>query len=241
MNRLRYLCASAVLSLLLSACSSPHGQPQKGSEPVAPDQISDFATLYSQNCAGCHGAQGRGGAAIALSDPVYLAIVDQDSMRKAIANGVRGTSMPAFAQSAGGMLTNKQLEVITSGISSRWGRQGILNGSNPPSYTARTTGDAKRGELAYGTYCSSCHGAKGQGGPKGSAITNDSFLALISNQGLRTIVIAGRPELGAPDWRGNVPGKPMTEQEVTDVVAWLTSHRVQYPGQPYSASNYPQH
>ena len=38
MNRLRYLCASAVLSLLLSACSSPHGQPQKrfgtcGAEP----------------------------------------------------------------------------------------------------------------------------------------------------------------------------------------------------------------
>ena len=204
-------------------------------------QVSDFASLYTQNCAGCHGAQGRGGAAIALSDPVYLAIVDQDSMRKATANGVRGTSMPAFAQSAGGMLTNKQLDVITSGISSRWGRQGILDGSNPPSYTARTTGDATRGELAYGTYCSSCHGAKGQGGPKGSAITNDSFLALISNQGLRTIVIAGRPELGAPDWRGNVPGKPMTEQEVTDVVAWLTSHRVQYPGQAYSASNYPQH
>jgi len=240
-NWLRYLCASALLSLLLSGCSSPHGQPQKDSEPVAPDQVSDFATLYSQNCAGCHGAQGRGGAAIALSDPVYLAIADRDSIRKAIANGVRGTSMPAFAQSSGGMLTNKQVDVIASGISSRWGRPGILGGSNPPSYTARTTGDARRGEIAYGTYCSSCHGAEGQGGPKGSAITNDSFLALISNQGLRTIIIAGRRELGAPDWRGNVPGKPMTDQEVTDVVAWLASHRVQYPGQPYSASNYPQH
>ena len=241
MNWLRYLCASALLGLLLSGCSSPHGQPQKGSEPVAPDQVSDFVTLYSQNCAGCHGAQGRGGAAIALSDPVYLAIVDRDSMRKAIANGGRGTSMPAFAQSSGGMLTNKQVDVIASGISSRWGRPGILDGSNPPSYTARTTGDARRGEIAYGTYCSSCHGTEGQGGPKGSAITNDSFLALISNQGLRTIIIAGRRELGAPDWRGNVPGKPMTDQEVTDVVAWLASHRVQYPGQPYSASNYPQH
>jgi cytochrome c oxidase cbb3-type subunit 3 len=240
-NRLHYLCASGVLSLLLSACTSPHGQPQKGSEPAAPNQILDFATLYSQNCAGCHGAQGRGGAAIALSDPVYLAIVDQESMRKAIANGVSGTSMPAFAQSAGGMLTEKQVDAITSGILSRWGRNGTLDGSNPPSYTARTMGDAKRGELAYGTYCASCHGAEGQGSPKGSAITNDSFLALVSNQGLRTIVIAGRPELGAPDWRGNVPGKPMTEQEVTDVVAWLTSHRVQYPGQPYSASNYAQH
>ena len=43
--------------------------------------------------------------------------------------------------------------------------------------------------------------------PKGSAITNDSFLALVSDQGLRTIVIAGRPEFGAPDWRGKRSGK----------------------------------
>ena len=77
MNRLRYLCASAALSLLLSACSSPHGQPQRDSEAVAPNQVLDFTTLYAQNCAGCHGAQGRGGAAISLADPVYLAIVDE--------------------------------------------------------------------------------------------------------------------------------------------------------------------
>jgi cytochrome c oxidase cbb3-type subunit 3/ubiquinol-cytochrome c reductase cytochrome c subunit len=66
-------------------------------------------------------------------------------------------------------------------------------------------------------------------------------LALVSDQGLRTIVITGRPELGAPDWRGNVPGKPMSDQEITDVVAWAASRRVQNPGQPYSASNYAQH
>jgi cytochrome c oxidase cbb3-type subunit 3 len=91
--------------------------------------------------------------------------------------------------------------------------------------------------MAFGTYCASCHGSEGHGGSKGSAISNDSFLALVSDQGLRTIVITGRPELGAPDWRGNVPGKPMSEQEITDVVAWLASRRVQSPGQPYSASN----
>jgi len=163
-------------------------------------------------------------------------------MRKVIANGVRGTSMPAFAQSAGGMLTDKQIDVITKEIRSRWGRPGILDGANPPAYTAKSTGNARQGELAYGTYCASCHGSQGQGGPKGSNITNDSFLALVSDQGLRTIVIAGRPELGAPDWRGNVRGKPMSEQEITDVVAWLASRRVQNPGQPYSASsNYAQH
>ncbi len=241
MNAFRYLCAFAALGLtLLSGCSSPPGQPRKGSETLAPNEVLEFGTLFGQNCAGCHGVEGRGGAAIALADPVYLGIADDAAIRKVIANGVRGTSMPAFAQSAGGMLTDKQIEVITSQIRSRWSRPGILNGTNPPSYAAKSTGDNQRGEVAYKTYCASCHGATGQGGPKGSAITNDSFLALISDQGLRTVVITGRPEFGAPDWRGNVPGKPMSDQEITDVVAWLASRRVQDPGQPYSTSN-PQH
>ena len=242
MSRIPYLSAFAVLALLLlSACSTPHGQPQKGSEPLAPNQVVDFGTLYAENCAGCHGAEGRGGGSIALANPVYLAIIDENAMHNVVANGVRGTSMPAFAQSAGGLLTDRQINVITSGIFSRWGRKGILDGTNPPSYAAKTTGDVAHGQIAFGTYCASCHGREGHGGSKASAINNDSFLALVSDQGLRTIVITGRPDLLAPDWRGDFPGKPMSDQEVTDVVAWLASRRVQSPGQPYSASNYPQH
>jgi cytochrome c oxidase cbb3-type subunit III len=238
MSRIRYLSAFAVLPLVfLSACSTPNGQPQKGSEPVAPNQIVEFGTLYAQNCAACHGAEGRGGASIALANPVYLAIVDENAVHKVVANGVLGTSMPAFAQSAGGSLTNEQIDAITSGIFSRWGRSGILDGTNPPSYAAKTAGDAARGEIAFGTYCVSCHGSEGQGGSKASAISNDSFLALVSDQALRTIVITGRPDLRAPDWRGNVPGKPMSDQEITDVVAWLASRRAENPGQPYSALN----
>jgi cytochrome c oxidase cbb3-type subunit 3 len=56
---------------------------------------------------------------------------------------------------------------------------------------------------------------------------------LVNDQELRTIVIAGRPELGAPDWRANIPGKPMSAQAVSDVVAWLSSQRPKFPGQPY--------
>jgi len=241
-NPLRYLCAAAALGItLITACSSPPGQPQKGSEIPAPTEVLEFGTLFAQNCAACHGAEGRGGAAIALADPEYLAITDEAAMRKTITNGVPGTPMSAFAQSAGGMLTDKQVDVIVQQIRSRWCRPGILDGANPPSYAAKFAGDAQRGEAVYKTYCESCHGPGGQGTPKGSAISNDSFLALISNQELRTTVIVGRPELRAPDWRGNVPGRPMTDQEVTDVVAWLASRRAQFPGQPYSASNYAPH
>jgi mono/diheme cytochrome c family protein len=227
--------------MLLSGCDSPHGQPLEGSETLAPNEILDFDTLYSQNCAGCHGAEGRGGAAIALANPVYLAIADDAAIRKVIVSGVRGTAMPAFAESSGGMLTDKQIEVITTQLRLRWSRHDFLDATNSPSYAPKSAGNASQGELAYKTYCESCHGPSGHGGPKGSAITDDSFLALVSDQGLRTIVITGRPELGAPDWRGNVPGKPMSDQEITDVVSWLASRRVQNPGQPYSVSNYAQH
>jgi cytochrome c oxidase cbb3-type subunit III len=237
----RHFCVFAILaSVLPSGCGSPHGQPGRDSEIPAPNEVLDFGTLYAQNCAACHGAEGRGGAAIALANPVYLAIADDASMRNVIARGVPGTAMPAFAQSSGGMLTDKQIDVISGEIRARWSKPGLLIGTSPPSYAAKSTGDPERGASAYKTYCESCHGPGGRGGHKASAITNDSFLALVSDQGLRSIVIAGRPELGAPDWRGNVAGKPMSEQEVTDVVGWLASQRAKNPGQPYSVSNYSQ-
>jgi len=230
----------ALSLLMLAACSTLNREPRTDLEPVAPSQVVDFGTLYTQNCAACHGTEGRGGASIALANPVYLAVVDQTTMHNIVANGVRGTSMAAFAQSAGGMLTEQQIEVITSEIFSRWGHKQVIDGANPPSYAAKAAGNINRGQLVFGTYCASCHGSEGGGTRKGSAITNDSVLALVSDQGLRTTVITGRPELGAPDWRGNVPGRPMTDQEITDVVAWLASRRSQNPGQPYSALNYAQ-
>ena len=241
MNLFRHLAASCAVSVVLFGCATPHGQPRKGSETLAPNEVLDFATLYGENCAGCHGVEGKGGAAIALADPVYLAIADEAVIRNVVAKGIPGTAMPAFAESAGGMLADKQIEVITSGIRSSWSQPGILNAANPPSYAAKSPGNIAHGELAYKTYCESCHGPAGHGGAKGSSVTDDSFLALVSDQGLRTMVIVGRPELGAPDWRGNVPDQPMSDQEVTDVVAWLASQRVQNPGQPYSVPNLAQH
>lgn len=235
--KLRALIFAAVgLSALLCGCANPPGRPVAGDEPVVPSEITDFNVLYGQNCAGCHGDNGKGGAAIALADPVYLAIADDTLVRRATADGISGTSMPAFAQSAGGMLTDKQIAAIVQGIRERWAQPDALRGATPPPYSASESGDVSRGSVAYAQFCSSCHGAGGRGGQKASSIADGSFLALLNDQELRTIVIVGRPDLGAPDWRGNVPGKPMSPQDVSDVVAWLASHRAKFPGQPYSTS-----
>jgi len=234
------LALSAFAVLACAACNRSPGRPGPGSEVIPPDQIVEFNILYAQNCAGCHGASGNGGAAIALRDPVFLVIADDAAIRHAAANGVRGTAMPAFAQSAGGMLTDKQIDVLVSGIRS-WAQSGLLRGANPPPYAAKTPGDLQRGAEVYQAFCSSCHGPDGTGGKKASSIVDGSYLALVSDQYLRTTVIAGRPELGAPDWRENVPGRPMSDQKVTDVVSWLVSRRVHNPGQPYPHSKNVQH
>src|SRR5262245_36958083 len=121
MNRLRNVFASVLCGMAVSAgCASPPGRPSRDAEVLAPSAVTDFATLYRDNCAGCHGPEGRGGAAIALANPIYLRIVDDASMWSVVANGVRNTAMPAFAEHAGGMLTDAQIEIIVHGILKRW-------------------------------------------------------------------------------------------------------------------------
>ncbi len=89
---------------------------------MAPAQVTDFNQLYAQNCAGCHGSEGRFGSARPLNDPLYLAVANADVLRQVTAKGVPGTAMPAFAKQAGGSLTDKQIDALVEGMRSRWGR-----------------------------------------------------------------------------------------------------------------------
>jgi cytochrome c oxidase cbb3-type subunit III len=225
------IVVAMLTGLFCTACARSPGRPAANSEVIPPTDVLDFKVLYAANCAGCHGPDGQGGAALALGDPVFLAIANDEVIRTVASNGVEGTPMPAFARSAGGMLAEKQVDAIVAGIRS-WAKPEALSGVTLPSYTARNPGDPDHGAKVYVSYCSSCHGSEGRGGVKAGSIVDGSFLALVSDQDLRTIVITGRPDLGAPDWRGNGT-QPMSDQDISDVVAWLSSQRRQFPGQPY--------
>ena len=188
--------------------------------PLPPSDVTDFATLYGGNCAGCHGADGKFGAALALNNPVYLAIIDDASMRRVIAGGVPGTAMPAFAQSAGGDLMDRQIDILIAGIRKDWTGAPDAAAGAPP-YATSSAGSSDAGAQVYASNCQPCHGPA----DKGASVADPSYLALVSNQCLRTIVIAGRPDLGHPDWRHDASGQPLSAQQVSDVVAWLASKR----------------
>jgi mono/diheme cytochrome c family protein len=228
--------AAIALAVVVAAagCDSLPGKPRPAGSDRRPSQIMAFSVLYRDNCAACHGADGRLGASRPLNDPLYLAVVPRARLRQVVANGVPGTLQPAFAQSAGGTLTDGQIDALVDGLLERWGGAKPLRPAELPSYAA-PPGNAARGKAVYDATCAGCHGADGKPSQSGAAITDASYLSLVSDQYLRTTVIAGRADLGMPDWRGYTPGQPLTGQQISDVVAWLIAQRRPVQGRPVSA------
>jgi cytochrome c oxidase cbb3-type subunit 3/ubiquinol-cytochrome c reductase cytochrome c subunit len=231
------LAGLGCLVAAMTGCRAP-GKPGPEPEVVRPEEVLDFATLYRQNCAACHGDQGQHGVSISLANPVYLALAGRDVLVSATAKGGNGPRdeagklMPAYAKSQGGSLTDRQIEILADGMERNWGRRDLLAGEAPPPYAATLKGDAAAGEAAFGLYCGRCHRASATAQPaaadrsvhEAGPVTNPSFLALITDQSLRTTILAGRPEDGMPDWRG-FAARPLTDQQVTDIVAWLATRR----------------
>ncbi len=232
-ERWRRSSAAVCLLVLFGGCDALPGKPTAADRPLRPDQVVDFDRLYGDNCSGCHGANGTLAAARPLNDPVYLAVAGPDRLRAITADGVPNSLMPGFGAAAGGTLTDQQIAIVVDGMVSRWGNGQALAGIQPPAYAAGAPGDAQRGPAAFATYCAGCHGADGRGGKTAGSVVDGSYLALVSDQALRSTVICGRIDLGMPDWRGQSPGHPMSETEIADVVAWLVARRPAFPGQPY--------
>jgi mono/diheme cytochrome c family protein len=222
--RLRSTVAAGLLSvaLLAAGCGRLPGHPIE--DYVPPDQVVNFHALYKTNCRACHGVNGENGPAIDLANPELQASIDDATLHNIVANGMPGTQMPAWAQSAGGMLTDAQVNAIVTGMRKEWLKPNAFGDATPPPF-AQPAGDAKtqaaavqQGQQLYQAHCQSCHTGHAR-----QEITSPIYLALVSDQALRSIIIAGRPDIGQPDWRHD--NGQLSPQDVTNIVAYLSSLR----------------
>jgi mono/diheme cytochrome c family protein len=221
--RLAYHGFVGVLILLgLTACEPP-GKPKK--EELAAADITDFKILYSQNCSGCHGVDGKKGPGRILNDAVYLAVIPRDALKDVIVNGRSGTAMPAWAENEGGPLTSKQVDALVDGIEGWKKPVSAPPGAELPSYAESKPGDPVNGKRLFVRGCYACHGPGAFVGP----VTDPSYLTLSSNQNLRTSIIVGRLDLGMPNYRALNAGHPLNDQDVSDLVAYLVSLRPAVP------------
>jgi len=221
-DRRRILASLGMIGFLtlLAACDPP------GKPSMADDELSaptDFKTVFAQNCSGCHGADGQKGPGRVLNNPLYLKISTKENIRSILVNGRPGTLMPAFAKSNGGPLTNQQIDALVNGMETEWAKP--FTAADIPSYDgAGFTGDADNGRKLFAKSCYACHAKGGVAG----ALLDPSYLSLSSNQNLRTSIIVGRPDFPGvpmPDYRSLKMGHALDNQDIADLVAFLSSKR----------------
>jgi len=219
-TRRRISLFSSVLLLLCVAGCEPPGKP--GAGEVSAEDVMDFPTLYATNCQGCHGVDGKNGAARILNDPLYLTVIPKDQLQETIEMGRPGTAMPAWAQSQGGPLTPKQVTALVNGIEQNWAKPVNFHGAAVPSYSGEgVNGNADNGRKLFGRDCFMCHGP----GARIGSVTDASFLSLVTDQALRTSIIVGRPDFGMPDYRVLGLGHALSDQDISDLVAYLAEKR----------------
>lgn len=220
--------ACLIAALALAGCGRMPGKPKPDARWKPASATVDFSALYRQNCIACHGLGPVIAGSIAMDNPTYVSVVPRAVLLDVISNGVPGTAMPGFSSAAGGTLTGEQIEILVDGIRPK--KSSAPQGALPPY--AAAPGDPERGATVFAASCAACHGAGGTGGEKAGPVVSPAYLGLVSNQYLRTVAIAGRPDLGCPDFAARTPGKPMTADDISDVTAWLISNRKNEFGKP---------
>lgn len=226
-------CILCILAaLFLTACDRMPGKPTLAQKWRSPDSLTGFKELYNQNCLACHGDGQSIAGSLTLKNPLYVSLVPKETLRSIISQGVSGHNMPAFAKQNGGQLTDEQINTIVEGILA-WSDNSKIPQAAVPPYAA-PLGNVASGKSVFAASCASCHGDEGTGGSKAGSVVDKYYLDLVSDQYLRTIAIVGRPELGCPDFAHHDQSKPMDANDISDVVAWLASHRVNEFDRPVS-------
>lgn len=100
---------------LISPIPSPTARPPIAPLPKVEGDPNNGAVLYDQNCAMCHGIDGKGRVGATL-DRVWTSIRPDLSVGNTIRNGVEGSVMPAWSQENGGPLTEEEIDDIVAFI-----------------------------------------------------------------------------------------------------------------------------
>ncbi len=190
--------------------------------PVGAYSAPQGDKLYAQNCAACHGENGRGGVGVPLALASFLDSVSDRYLFETIRQGRPGRIMPAFEE-----MSDAQVDAIVAYMRA-WSK------NKAPVYPLDLVkGNSSNGKKLYAQHCASCHGADATGG-SGTGVTfsrprdlpiiapslaNPGFLASASDAMIKHTLINGRE--GTP--MNSFARQGMSEKQLNDIVAYIRS------------------
>jgi mono/diheme cytochrome c family protein len=195
-------------------------------------KATDGASLYAMYCSGCHGT---GQQSIydevldrtipAITNPAFLRLIDDFSLKTIIDEGRSGTQMTAWKNTASG-LNKEELEQIIAHVAEK----------RPPQMAGPFDFDAKnrdvaRGKTVYELRCNFCHGDDGKGGGRdlGINLRNLTVQNLLKPEFLAGTVLHGRQGTPMPSF--GPEGEGLSNPEIADVVAYVKTLSKKKTGQ----------
>jgi len=215
----------AIAALGLALALPCHAESHPSPSPTLTLDAARGAKLYGRMCAVCHGPNGEGYAADQaprLAQPDFLASVSDEYLRGAIADGRRGSTMSAWAQNRGGPLTRSDIDAIVVYI------RGWQQGPSVRLDEQPLRADPFKGTVIFAAQCTTCHGARGVGGPQ-MQVGGADLLGSATDGFLRHAIRHGRPGTPMPAFE-----KTLSPQQIEDVVAALRSFQTRPDGHPLS-------
>ena len=107
-----YLMAALVLAFPLYRLVEPSNR-EDAREANLASLAEEGASIWSFNCAACHGLEGEGLTAPALNSQQFLSQATNQQIELLVSVGVPGTQMGAYALDHGGPLTSEQIRSVT--------------------------------------------------------------------------------------------------------------------------------
>ncbi|MBN2471526.1 MAG: c-type cytochrome [Anaerolineae bacterium] len=181
------------------------------------ESLTAGLTLYAENCAACHGANGEGTTlAPAVNSTELRARMDDAALVRVIEQGVPGTLMAAWNAA----LTDTETADLVSLIR-RW-EEIEAAGIEMPVVEAPAIDMSPEtlatGEWLYGLLCAQCHGANGFGSPLAPALNNQLYLAETPDAAIQQIIAMGVQGTSMPAWGGR-----LTDADLAALTAYIRS------------------
>jgi cbb3-type cytochrome c oxidase subunit III len=197
-----------------------------GQTPTAPiesaiAQAGDPATGEQQfniNCIACHQSGGVGltGFAPAIRNRDFLAIASDDFIKQTVRAGRPGTAMIGRPD-----LSDQTLNDIIAYLRALPVANGIKVDVDP---TKTFAGDTTAGHAKFATFCSACHGPKGEGyasGGSGPAIGLSGFLSAASDDYIYQTLVRGRVGTAMRPFLGPGGLANLSEEDASDIISYL--------------------
>lgn len=220
-SRLRARLSRALLVLTV-ALSLLHGMALAGetvmrvenTQSTEDTEHAEGGALYRTYCRRCHGVDAVGYAgdnAVALRNQDFLVSVNDEFLKRSIANGRPGTLMAGYARAYGGPLNDSEIDALVSFIRS-WQYEPDADITPDP-----VVGDAIAARSEFAKHCAECHGGEGQG-VTAASLNNPEFLAAASDGQIRWAIVYGRRGTPMPAFAPKLPSKT-----IDDLVALIRS------------------